>query len=97
MAKREPKVEDLSYEQAVEQLEELIERIESGEIGLEESLKQWETGMALIQRCRSILAAAEQKITELRVAPSDELSAGDPDESESSLDADEDPDEHLPI
>jgi exodeoxyribonuclease VII small subunit len=65
MAKRDVKVEALSYEQAIERLEHLIERIESGEIGLEESLKEYETGMALIRRCRSVLAAAETKIAEL--------------------------------
>lgn len=65
MAKREPSPEQLGYEQAIERLEDLIERIESGEIGLEESLKQYETGMALIRRCRAILSTAERKIAEL--------------------------------
>lgn len=85
MAKREPKPEELGYEQAVEQLEGLIERIESGEIGLEESLKQYETGMALIKRCRAILATAEAKITELTVT-----SAGAADDADDALDAEED-------
>ena len=54
-----------SFEQAVEQLEGLIEQIESGEIGLEDALKRYEDGTKLIQRCRSILDSAEKKIGEL--------------------------------
>lgn len=77
MAKRNPKPDDLTYEQAIERLEALIERIESGEIGLEESLKQYESGMALIRRCRAILGAAEQKIAELTVGEGGELASPD--------------------
>ncbi|MEM1107521.1 MAG: exodeoxyribonuclease VII small subunit [Planctomycetota bacterium] len=54
-----------SFEQAVDQLEVLIEQIESGEVGLEEALKRYEDGTKLIQRCRSILDSAEKKIAEL--------------------------------
>ncbi|MBB6428271.1 exodeoxyribonuclease VII small subunit [Algisphaera agarilytica] len=54
-----------SFEQAIDQLEELIEQIESGEIGLEDALKRYEDGTKLIQRCRSILDSAEKKIGEL--------------------------------
>src|SRR5690606_19581120 len=75
MAKGEPKIEQLRYEQAVERLEQLIERIESGEIGLEESLQQYETGMALIQRCRAILTQAERKIAELTIDDAGEVQA----------------------
>lgn len=56
---------DLPYEQAVEELEAIIERIESGEIGLEESLAEYERGTHLIRRCRAVLDRAEQKIMEL--------------------------------
>ena len=51
----EPKPEDLSFEQALESLEALIERVESGEIGLEEAITQYERGAALVKRCRSVL------------------------------------------
>ncbi|MEZ6242919.1 MAG: exodeoxyribonuclease VII small subunit [Phycisphaerales bacterium] len=58
---------DLSYEQAVERLELLVERIESGEIGLEESIAAYEQGAKLIARCRAILDVAEARIEELSV------------------------------
>ena len=55
----------LSYEQALAELESIIERIEKGEVGLEESLKQYTRGAALLKRCRGILDTAEQQIEQL--------------------------------
>ena len=55
----------MSYEAAVAELEAIIDRIESGEIGLEESVKAYERGVALQARCKAILAQAEQRVTEL--------------------------------
>jgi exodeoxyribonuclease VII small subunit len=55
----------LSFEEAMERLEALIERIESGEIGLEESIAAYERGVGLIQRCKGVLAASEQRVEEL--------------------------------
>jgi exodeoxyribonuclease VII small subunit len=57
--------ETLTYEQALGELEALIERIEQGEIGLEQSLTEYRHGAALLKRCRSILDTAEQQIDEL--------------------------------
>lgn len=53
------------FEEAIESLEAIIERIEKGEVGLEESLAEYEKGVALVQRCREILGRVEQRITEL--------------------------------
>ncbi|MBL8745461.1 MAG: exodeoxyribonuclease VII small subunit [Phycisphaerae bacterium] len=58
-------IRSLTFEQAVEQLESIIDRIESGEIGLEDSLKQYERGTRLRDHCREILARTEQRVTEL--------------------------------
>lgn len=55
----------MSYEQALAELESLIERIERGEIGLEESLAEYRRGAALLKRCRGILETAEQQIEQL--------------------------------
>ena len=55
----------LTFEQAVERVEAIIERIEAGEIGLEDSIAQYERGVGLINRCRAILEQAEQRIEEL--------------------------------
>ncbi len=55
----------LSFEQAIDRLEVIVEQIESGEVGLEEALAQYEQGQTLIKRCRAILEKAEKRIAEL--------------------------------
>lgn len=52
----------LTFEQSVAQLETIVAAIESGQIGLEESLAKYEQGMALVKRCRGILDRAEKRI-----------------------------------
>ena len=54
-----------SFEEAVDQLEQIIEGIESGDVGLEESVAHYEKGIKLINHCRTILDTAEKKIAEL--------------------------------
>ncbi len=65
-----------SFETAIEQLESITDQIESGQIGLEESLKQYEQGMKLIQQCRSILDAAEKRIVHLGADSAGRLTGG---------------------
>jgi exodeoxyribonuclease VII small subunit len=50
------------FEQALEQLEELVEDMENGELSLEESLKAFEQGIKLTRDCQSALSQAEQKV-----------------------------------
>ena len=47
------------------QLEQIVAAIESGQIGLEQSLAKYEQGMALVKRCRGILDSAEKRIEQL--------------------------------
>lgn len=63
--------ETLTFERAVERLEAIIGRIESGEIGLEQSIREYEHGVALLKRCRAILEQAEQRVEELTTPKSD--------------------------
>jgi len=56
---------DLAFEEAVERLEKIIDQIETGETGLEESLARYEQGMELVSHCRRILDRADQRIKEL--------------------------------
>lgn len=58
---------ELSFEDAIDRLEDIVEQIESGEVGLEQALSQYEQGQGLIKRCRGILDKAEQRIAELTV------------------------------
>jgi exodeoxyribonuclease VII small subunit len=57
--------EKLAFEQSVAQLEQIVAAIESGQIGLEESLAKYEQGMELVKRCRAILDRAEKRIEQL--------------------------------
>ncbi|OHB82275.1 MAG: exodeoxyribonuclease VII small subunit [Planctomycetes bacterium RBG_16_64_12] len=51
-----------SFEEALEQLEATVHQLEEGEIGLNESLKQYEKGVNLLRRCYDLLRAAERRI-----------------------------------
>jgi exodeoxyribonuclease VII small subunit len=54
--------EDLSFESAYARLEEILERMNSGKVSLEESLKLYEEADNLITRCTKQLTHAEKKI-----------------------------------
>lgn len=71
----DPSLDGLTFEQALAQLESIVDRIESGEVGLETALAEYEKGVALLKRCRSILDHAEQRITELTPPPDDSPAA----------------------
>lgn len=52
----------LSYEEAYEELEALVARMESGELPLEQSVALYERGQRLAAHCQALLEAAELKI-----------------------------------
>ncbi len=56
------KQKNLNFEGALEELEALVEKMEDGNISLEESLKYFERGIALTRTCQKALAEAEQKV-----------------------------------
>ena len=56
-----------SFEQAMDRLEAILDRVESGEAGLEQSIAECEKGAKLIARCRTILDASEKRIGELNL------------------------------
>ncbi len=47
------------------ELETLVEKMEHGEFSLEESIQQFERGMALTRSCQRALSEAEQKVSQL--------------------------------
>ena len=54
-----------TYEEKIEQLRKIIAKIEDGTTSLDESMKLYEQGAALIKQCETLLAEAEEKITTL--------------------------------
>ena len=53
---------DFDFEKALQELESLVERMEAGDLSLEDSLKYFERGVALTRSCQKALAEAEQKV-----------------------------------
>jgi exodeoxyribonuclease VII small subunit len=60
--KQKDEISKLTFEQAIQQLKGIVDRIEQGQIPLQDSLEQYEKGMALIKHCRDILQKAEKRI-----------------------------------
>jgi len=62
------------FEQALAELESLVERLESGELNLDQSLQQFKRGVELTRHCQGVLEQAQQ-IVEKLLDPDDEASA----------------------
>lgn len=96
MSPKHPKsaksTESPTFEVALAQIEAIIEKIESGEVGLEESLAEYERGVALVNLCRASLEKASAHIEDLtaRLNSADNQDGSGGDDSSSD---DEDPDD----
>ncbi|MBI2382964.1 MAG: exodeoxyribonuclease VII small subunit [Gammaproteobacteria bacterium] len=53
------------FEQALQELEDIVQRMERGDLKLEESLKLFERGVALTRQCRDALETAELRVKQL--------------------------------
>ena len=75
MAERKPKADakadphagkaEPTFEEALAEVEAIIERIETGQSGLERSIGEYEKGVRLLARCRGMLKNAEQRIEDV--------------------------------
>jgi exodeoxyribonuclease VII small subunit len=72
MAEKKEKndISKLSFEQAIKELGGIVQKIEQGQIPLQDSLSQYERGMALIKHCRGILEKAEKRIEKVTLQDS---------------------------
>lgn len=50
------------FEKSLDELEQLVQRMEQGELSLDDSLKAYERGVALFRRCQGALEQAELKV-----------------------------------
>jgi exodeoxyribonuclease VII small subunit len=55
-----------SIETYLKQIEDVVDKLESGEIDLEEAIKNYEKGMDLIEKCRDILKQSKLKVEYLK-------------------------------
>ena len=81
------KAEHLPFEKALERLEGIVEKLESGTVALADSVKLFEEGITLRKRCLALLKEAETKVKFLAESASGEVS---------EVDAPEDWEEHDP-
>lgn len=57
----------LSFEKAVAELESIVNRLERGDVALDESIAIYERGEALKKHCETLLSAAENRIEKIRL------------------------------
>ncbi|MDH3899538.1 MAG: exodeoxyribonuclease VII small subunit [Gammaproteobacteria bacterium] len=65
MAKKQQQT--VPFEQSLKELETLVEKMEQGDLSLEESLQYFERGVQLTRACQQALKAAEQKVETLLI------------------------------
>jgi exodeoxyribonuclease VII small subunit len=63
MAKKQPQTPQ--FEQSLQELEALVEKMEQGDLSLEQSLQHFERGVQLTRACQQALKEAEQKVETL--------------------------------
>jgi len=73
--KKKPATPD--FEAAMTELEAIVERLEHGDLPLEESLKQFERGVELTRSCQAALKKAEQKVQVLTAKAGGETALAD--------------------
>jgi len=62
MSGKNDQVQEADFENALKDLETIVRELESGDVGLDESLKKFEKGIELYKRCRLTLEGAEKRI-----------------------------------
>ena len=63
MPKKSQPKDHLDFEKAMQELEKLVEQMESGDLSLEDSLQHFENGIRLTRNCQEALKEAEQKVS----------------------------------
>lgn len=58
-------IENISFEQALKELETIVKNLESGAIALDDSLENYENGIKLVRKCNLLLDNAEKKVKKL--------------------------------
>ena len=61
--------ENMSFEQALKRLDEIVKGLEKGDVSLNDSMSLFEEGTGLIRLCSGMLDAAEQQVVKLKKGP----------------------------
>ena len=78
MAEEQIDVSKLSFEQALDRLEKIVDRLERGDVALDESIKIYEQGEELKKHCATLLQAAEDKVEKIRVGADGSAKGSEP-------------------
>ena len=65
---KSPDVKTLAFEQALQELENIVSKLESGDIALDDSIKLYERGEALKAHCEQLLKSAEARIEKISLS-----------------------------
>ncbi|GGF60383.1 MULTISPECIES: exodeoxyribonuclease VII small subunit [Terasakiella] len=68
-------IENLSFEEALSQLEEIVRQLESGSGKLDDAITAYEKGALLKRHCEAKLAEAKAKVDKISLAPDGSVSA----------------------
>lgn len=60
---------EMSFEEAMAELEAVVSKLESSQVALEDSIKLYERGAELKQHCADKLKAAEEKVAQITLSP----------------------------
>lgn len=72
----------MSFEEAMAGLEEIVRKLESGQVGLEDSIDMYTRGAQLKSHCQAKLAAAQEKVDRIVVGPAGDAAGVEPLESD---------------
>lgn len=79
MSESDPKsIDNLTFEAAMDELTKIVDRLERGDVALEDSIAIYERGEALKTRCETLLKAAEERVEKIRVSSSGEVAGTEP-------------------
>ena len=69
---------DLSFEAALAELEQIVQRLERGDVPLEKSIEEYERGETLKRHCDALLKKAEEKVEKIRLSAEGQAAGTEP-------------------
>ena len=71
-------IKELTFEMALAELEQIVQRLERGDVELEKSIEAYERGQALKLHCDTLLKQAEEKVEKIRLSAEGKPVAAEP-------------------
>ncbi|MCV6574939.1 MAG: exodeoxyribonuclease VII small subunit [Cohaesibacter sp.] len=71
-------ISSLTFEQALAELEQIVQRLERGDVELEKSIEIYERGEALKKHCDALLKKAEEKVEKIRMSADGQAQGTEP-------------------